>query len=608
MHFDPTSLLAVAPQSPGVYQMYDCQDNLLYVGKARNLKKRLSSYFRAHTPSAKTRLLVSKLNRVDYTLTHSEGEALLLESTLIKQHKPRYNVLLRDDKSYPFLFIGTHADYPRLDFHRGAQRESGRYFGPYPSTHAVRESLQLLQKLFRLRQCRDSFFNNRQRPCLQYQINRCSAPCVGYISVDDYRQDVRLAELFLSGKSQAVIEMLITRMQTAAAAKAYEQAAQYRDQIANLRRLQDSQHVAGKTGDADVIALMMQHDSACIAVVTVRNGSVLGSNCFYPTVPAGETAVSVLTAFLAQYYLNKQQARQLPSNIIINQPIDDAAYLTTALTELGNKKVHLAWRVRGERAHWLALAITNANQAVARFSADKHTIAQQLIQLTESLSLTAPPQRIECFDISHTQGAQTVAACVVFDHQGARKSDYRRFNITGITAGDDYAAMHQALQRRYTKVQQRGGVLPDLLIIDGGKGQLTQAKTVLEELQVTGITLLGIAKGVSRKPGLETLYLCDTTTDVVTIDSHDGALHLLQQIRDEAHRFAITGHRQRRARQAQQSILDDIPGIGSQRRRQLLQQFGGLQGLKQASVEDIATVPGISRRLADAIFARLHKS
>ena len=605
--FDPKPLLANAPQEPGVYQMYDAQDLLLYVGKARNLKKRLSSYFQKQPLTPKTRVLVGKIAKVTFTVTHSEAEALLLENTLIKQHKPRYNVLLRDDKSYPYLLIDTTDDYPRLDFYRGAKREKGLYFGPYPSAQAVRKSLQLLQKLFRLRQCRDSFFRNRTRPCLQYQINRCSAPCCGYISVKDYNDDVELARLFLSGKNEQTIALLTQRMDAASQKKAYEEAGQYRDQIANLRSLQESQHVMGQSGDADVVVALSEHGHVCVELLSIRHGNVLGSQSFYPKVPDGEAIYTVLAAFLSQYYLNAAQEQSLPDEIIINEAIEEADSLAAVLSQLQHKMIRVTANVRAERARWRALALTNAKHALANVLADKNHFQQRLQALTDVLQLAQVPERMECFDISHTQGAQTVGSCVVFDSHGARKSDYRRFNITGITEGDDYAAMHQVLERRYTKVQQTNGQLPDILIIDGGKGQLAQARAVLEALQVTSITLLGVAKGVTRKPGFETVYLQDGQSQPILLESDDIALHLLQQIRDEAHRFAITGHRQRRAKQLTHSILDEVPGVGAKRRRDLLRHFGGLQGLKRASAEDIAKISGISQKLAKDIFARLQK-
>ncbi|MCD6055661.1 MAG: excinuclease subunit [Gammaproteobacteria bacterium] len=605
--FDPASLLSSAPEKPGVYRMYDKDNILLYVGKARNLKKRLRSYFRKELGSSKTTLLVSKIAAVQYTVTHSEGEALLLENTLIKEHKPRYNVLLRDDKSYPYLLISTENEYPRLDFHRGAKREKGLYFGPYPSTQAVRESLQLLQKLFRLRQCQDSFFRNRQRPCLQHQINRCSAPCVNYITPEDYQQDVRLAELFLSGKSHVIIDRLIQRMEAASYAKAYEQAGRYRDQIANLKILQESQHISGKTGNVDIVALVFEQGYACVELLSIRSGNVLGSKPFYPKIPEGETHSAILSAFLSQYYLNIEKTHVLPDEIILNESIDDADWIQEVLSQSQHKTIRIKSTVRGERARWRELAITNAKQALNAFLADKTSFYERMESLSDVLGLAALPERIECFDISHTQGNQTVASCVVFDTQGPRKADYRRFNIEGITPGDDYAAMHQALKRRYTKVKQSGGSLPDLLIIDGGKGQLSKAKAVLEELQITHVMLLGIAKGPTRKAGFETLYLHDQLSQPILLDTHSSALHLLQQVRDEAHRFAITSHRKKRSHELTRSILDEIPGIGAKRRHDLLRQFGGLQGLKRASVEDIAKTPGISRLLAEAIFARLQK-
>lgn len=600
--FDARAFLRNLTTRPGVYRMLGADGCVLYVGKAGNLKKRVASYFRA--PGGlppKTRALMQQVVSVEVTVTNTEGEALLLENHLIKELRPRYNVLLRDDKSYPYIFLSSEDEYPRLTFHRGAKREPGRYFGPYPSAGAVRESLSLLQKLFPVRQCENSFFRNRSRPCLQYQIKRCTAPCVGFVERDDYMRDVRHAEMFLEGRSAQVIDELVARMEQASAALEFEQAARYRDQIASLRRVAERQYVAGEGGDLDVVGCVVEAGMACVQVFFFRGGRNLGNKAFFPQIPEDADAGDVLSGFLAQYYLDKD----VPAEILVSRPFADAELLAQVLAERAGRKVALRTRVRGERARWLQMAQSNAEHALHARLASRSGTQQRLEALRDALNLDQVPLRLECFDISHTMGEATVASCVVFGAEGALKSDYRRFNIHDIAPGDDYAAMRQALTRRYTRLKQGESKMPDVLLIDGGKGQVRQARDVLEELQVEGVTIVGVAKGPERRPGLETLFLSDQSTPII-LPEDSAALHLIQQIRDEAHRFAITGHRQRRSRARNTSVLETIPGMGPKRRQRLLKQFGGLREIARAGVEDLASVQGISRELAQRIYDAFH--
>ena len=599
--FDAKAFLKTLTPRPGVYQMHNAEGEVLYVGKAGNLKKRVSSYFSRSAQTAKTRSLVSQIKSVQVTVTRSETEALLLENNLIKNLKPRYNILLRDDKSYPYIYLSGHPDFPRLGFHRGAQRGKGQYFGPYPSAGAVRDSLNLLQKVFPVRQCEDSFFSNRSRPCLQYQIKRCTAPCVGLVDRETYQEDVRHAVMFLGGKSSQVVDELVTRMETAAAALNFERAAHYRDQIGKLRRVQEKQYVSGETGDIDVVAVAAKSGVGCIQVFYVRGGLLLGNKPFFPIHTQDESETEILNAFLPQYYLGKD----VPAEILVNQPLPEIDLLEQALAAQAGRRVTITSRVKGERARWLEMALTNAQESLAGKLASKAGMRSRMVALQEALGLEQPPSRMECFDISHSMGEATVASCVVFNEEGALKSDYRRFSIENITPGDDYAAMHQALLRRYTRLKNGEGKLPDILFIDGGKGQLSEAEKVLEELQLSGVTLVGIAKGPDRKPGLETLFLSGSNSAII-LPRDSAALLLIQQIRDEAHRFAISGHRQRRDKTRSGSQLEKIPGLGPKRRRSLLSQFGGMSEVARAGVEDLASVEGISRQLAQRIYDNFH--
>ena len=599
--FDARPFLTNLSSKPGVYRMLSGAGEVLYVGKARNLKRRLSSYFRASGLDSKTLALTAKVADIQVTVTNSETEALLLEQSLIKQERPHYNVVLRDDKSYPYIQLTAEA-FPRLSFHRGGKRRDGRYFGPYPSASAVRESLNILQKLFRIRQCDDSFFKNRSRPCLQYQIQRCSAPCVGHIDAQAYQQEVALSVLFLEGRNSQVLEVFQQNMKSAAQRLDYERAAKFRDQIAQLRRVQEQQYVHATDGDADIFAMADGGALACIQALFIRSGRMLGQRTWFPRNELGLSEPQMLGAFLSQFYLGGVE-RDIPKTLITSLPIKDGNILAAALAEQAGRRVELAWDVRGQRARWRQLALDNAGVSLAAFLADKRNVFARLVALQEALGLEDVPERLECFDISHTGGEGTMASCVVFNTDGPLKSDYRRFNISEVPPGDDYGAMEQALRRRYTRLQQGEGILPDLLVIDGGKGQLGRAVQVLAELQVEGVLVLGIAKGAGRKPGMERFFL---ERGEVALPPQSDACHLLQHIRDEAHRFAVAGHRQRRLKQRRSSELDAVPGVGPKRRRSLLTHFGGLRGLKGASVEEMAKAPGVSRQLAEDVYAVLH--
>ena len=599
--FDARSFLRTLTTRPGVYRMLDAEEGILYVGKARNLKQRLSSYFRQSGLAAKTWALMQQMASVEVTVTNTEAEALILENNLIKAHRPRYNVLLRDDKSYPFIYLSSQDDYPRLALHRGARRRKGRYFGPYPNAGAVRESLHLLQKMFRVRQCEDSFFSHRSRPCLQYQIKRCTAPCVGLISIENYAEDVRHTVLFLEGSSSTLNDELVGRMERSAEQLDYEQAAVYRDQISSLRRVQERQYVSGESGDLDILACVVSGGIACVQVFFVRKGINLGNKLFFPKIPADSSAEDVLSAFVAQFYL----PNPVPAQLLMNCALEDELLLERALSERAGHKVSLSHRVRGERARWLQLGVSNAEQALAARLSSQAGMEKRLEMLQNLLELDDLPNRIECFDISHTQGEGTVASCVVFGRDGARKSDYRRFGIRNIVAGDDYAAMEQALLRRYTRLKKEDCSLPEIVLIDGGKGQVGIAAKVLEELQIDEMLIVGVSKGPERKPGMEILHI-PAQHRQLDLDSASPALHLIQQIRDEAHRFAVTGHRQKRARARNVSPLEGIPGVGPRRRQQLLKQFGGIQEVARAGIEDLCKISGISRALAQQIYDVFH--
>ncbi len=597
--FDAATLIADLPHRPGVYRMRNAGGDVLYVGKARDLRKRVASYFQKSDHGPRTQVMLSQVAGVEVTVTRSEAEALILENNLIKSLAPRYNILFRDDKSYPYLMVTGDA-FPRLGFHRGALERQHAYYGPFPNAGAVRESIQLLQKVFRLRTCEDSVFQNRSRPCLLHQLSRCSAPCVGLIDQASYAADVRNAKLFMDGREDDVMSALAARMQTAADSLDYERAAVHRDQIRSLAKVQGRQYVdTSKALDADAIACAIEQEIACVNLAMIRNGRYLGDKSFFPQHAEGRSPGEVVGAFLAQHYLQSPP----PGLVIVGDDVD-ADELAGAIAEHAGRPLQIVSRPHAERRAWLEMAERNARQALAQRAREQGTQETRLAAMREALGLAASVQRIECFDISHTHGEATVAACVIYDHYRMRNSEYRRYNITGIQPGDDYAAMRDVLQRRYEKVARGEGVIPDLILVDGGKGQVNAARVVLVELGFADLDLVGVAKGPERKPGLEELVMADGR--VLHLDKEHPGLHLIQQIRDEAHRFAITGHRQRRAKQRVTSTLESISGIGSKRRRQLLERFGGLKGVQAASVEDLAQVEGISRTLAERIYRELH--
>lgn len=601
--FDAQHFLKHLTASPGVYRMYNDAEEVIYVGKAKNLKKRVSSYFRGNLDNNKTRALVAQIANIDVTVVNSETEAFLLENNFIKKYRPRYNVLLRDDKSYPFIFLSDH-EHPRLSFHRGPKKKKGEYFGPYPSAWAVRESLRSMQKIFPVRQCEDSYYRARSRPCLQYQMKRCSAPCVkGYVSDEEYQEQVDLARLFLKGKNQQVIDSLVNKMEQASSELNFEAAANYRDQIGTLRKVQEQQWVSGNQDEMDIFGFAMKGNMACIQVMFIRDTQLLGSKAYFPKVPSTATESEVFESFFLQFYLAGNKT--IPKQVVLQQTLSDEEAIAELLSREAGYKVRLYRGARDEKRRYLQLAQNNADNALASQFVQQKSVHARYLSLEAALELDIPIQRMECFDISHTSGQQTVASCVVFNREGPMKSDYRRYNIEGITPGDDYAAMAQALKRRYKPTQDEDKI-PDILFIDGGKGQLTQAETFFEDWTADKKPLLiGVAKGTTRKPGLETLILADTR-EIIPMESDSPGLHLIQHIRDESHRFAIAGHRNRRQKVKTTSTLESIPGIGAKRRQALLKYMGGLQGLKKASRDEIANVPGISSELAEVIYDHLH--
>lgn len=599
--FDVKAFLKTLTQRPGIYKMLNARGEIIYIGKAKNLKNRVSSYFRNNAASPKQTAMVAKVAGIEVTVTHTEGEALLLESQLIKQHKPRYNISLRDDKTYPYVFISSFHDFPQLSYHRGAKKRKGQYFGPYPSASAVKETLKLLQKIFPVRQCEDSYYNARSRPCLQHQIERCTAPCVGLISKADYQADVDNTILFLEGQGGLLIDNLVSKMEAASTRLAFEEAAAHRDQILRLRAVLEKHCVEGEKGDVDLIACAVKADVACIQVFFIRNGQNLGNRQFSPKIGGDNEPSLVLQAFISQYYLDKL----VPHELIVSHPVAEAALLIEVLSSQAKHAVAISSNVRGDRQKWLQMAITNAENALLAKLADKQGLYARFVSLQEELHCAEVPKRLECFDISHTQGAQTVASCVVFDREGPVKSDYRRFNIEGVTGGDDYAAIHQAVLRRFKRLKQGEHPAPDILLIDGGKGQVAAAQSALAELAVNNVMIVGVSKGPDRKAGMEKIILPDHELPL-DVTPGASALLLIQHIRDEAHRFAITGHRQRRGKVNQQSVLENIAGLGPKRRQVLLKQFGGLQGVISAGVDALSGIDGISRQLAQRIYDTFH--
>lgn len=599
--FDVKAFLKTLTQRPGIYRMLNDKGEIIYIGKAKNLKNRVSSYFRNQNASPKQQAMVAKVAGIEVTVTHTEGEALLLESQLIKRHKPRYNISLRDDKTYPYVFISSFHDFPQITFHRGAKKRKGQYFGPYPSASAVKETLQLLQKIFPVRQCEDSYYNSRSRPCLQHQIERCTAPCVGLIDKASYKTDLDNSILYLEGQGGLLIDRLVAKMETASNQLEFEQAGAYRDQIFRLRAVIESQCVEGERGDVDIIACASKGDVACVQVFFIRNGQNLGNRQFYPKMGEDNDPAQILQAFISQYYLDKAA----PQELIVSHALPETALLIEVLSAQAKRQVAISSNVRGERQKWLQMALTNADNALQTKLADKQGLYARFVSLQQELGCTEVPKRLECFDISHTQGAQTVASCVVFDREGPVKSDYRRFNIEGVTGGDDYAAIHQAVFRRFKRLKQGEHIAPDILLIDGGKGQVAEAKKALAELQINNVMIVGVSKGPDRKAGMEKIILPDQDQPL-DVTPNAAALLLIQHIRDEAHRFAITGHRQRRGKAQNKSVLEDIAGLGPKRRQLLLKQFGGLQGVSGASVDALASIEGISRQLAQRIYDTFH--
>ena len=585
--------------------MLDGDGQVLYVGKAKNLKNRVASYFRKTGLTPKTAALVKRIVQIDVTVTETETEALILEHNLIKQYRPQFNILMRDDKSYPYIFLSDRDQWPRLSFHRGPKKVEGTYFGPFPSVHAVRDSMSFLQKTFRVRQCEDVFFKNRSRPCLQYQIKRCSAPCVGFVEPESYAADVNLTRLYLDGKAEKILQQLERDMEKLALALEFEKAGECRDQISALRQVQAQQMIEKGRGTIDVVAGAVTDGQACVHMLYVRQGRILGSRSYYPKAPLAEKVSDLLDEFLPHLYLSGGGRPDLPKEILVNAALDGAEVLTDALKERIGRNIEIRDSVRGFRAKWIELAQRTAEQNLAGKLASKQTLQQRFESLRDTIGLDETPERLECFDISHSSGEAVVASCVVFDSNGALKSDYRRFNIENITGGDDYAAMEQAIRRRYTRLMKGEGKLPDILLIDGGKGQIGITKSVLADLGVVGVIVLGVAKGTTRKPGMETLILADQNNKVIA-RPQQAALHLIQQIRDEAHRFAITGHKQRRDKKRRTSALEGIPGVGPTRRRDLLKHFGGIVGVKKASVADLMKVANINKKVAEAIYGALY--
>lgn len=600
--FDDKAFLKTLTQQPGVYRMLNSDTTILYVGKAKNLKNRVSSYFSRSSISPRIKLMMQQVMAVEITVTNTEAEALLLENNLIKEHHPKYNILLRDDKSYPYILLSAH-DFPSLSFYRGSRKKKGEYFGPYASVGAVRETLSLLQKAFKVRQCSESFYRNRSRPCLQYQIDRCTAPCVNLISASNYAKDVDYARKFLQGKSEQVVDHLVSEMEKSADNLEFEHAAKMRDQIEALRQVSQQQYVSDLSGDCDIITCRIHETLACVQVFQVRNKMNLGNKCFFPKNPHIYEEPKLLSAFIGQYYLH----RRPPEEIITAHEPAESDVLAEMLSNQRESKVKITSSVRGKRARWLEFANKNVVMAFETRLASQAGIEQRYLALEEIFSIDDPIQRMECFDISHTSGELTVASCVVFNREGPSKSEYRKFNIENITPGDDYAAMLQAITRRYTRIKKGEGKLPDILFIDGGKGQLTQARQVMGELQVEGVLVVGVAKGAERRPGMETLFILGDNRPI-HLPSNSLALHLVQQIRDEAHRFAITSHRKRRNKSRTISPLEGIAGLGPKRRQSLLKYFGGIQGIERASKQELAKTPGISNQLAQIIHEVIHST
>ena len=600
--FNPGKFLESLTRSCGVYRMLDGKNAVLYVGKAKNLRRRVASYFGSRSHQPRIQKLMNRTRRVEVTVTETEQEALLLECNLIKRHKPRFNIYLRDDKSYPYIYATTRDSFPRFAFHRGARRGKGRYLGPYSNAAAVRSALGQAQKLFRIRLCEDSYFHYRERPCLQYQLDRCTAPCVGLVSEEEYAADASQALLFLEGKNEAVLEDLLGRMERAAEELDYERAALLRDRVAALQRIQASQSVAGGAArDLDVVAVAESGGVFCVAVLWIRRGTLTGSRLFFPRVVPGVESGEVLGAFISQHYFE----RGAPREVISGGPVSRRDLLESALGMQSGHRVAVRWKVRGWRRRWVELARRNADAGALQQAAGARGLASQLKALARELRLMRPPERIECFDISHTGGESPVASCVVFSPEGASRSEYRRFNIRGAESGDDYGAIAEAVRRRYGRLVREESPLPELLLIDGGRGQLNAARAELEALGLSSMPVAAVAKGFGRREGRERIYMPDLARPLIP-GSGSAALKLIARIRDEAHRFALEGHRRRRHGARKSSVLEEVPGLGPKRRRQLLRHFGGLRGVEAAPVEDLRKLPGIGPELAQRIYGALH--
>ena len=587
--------------NPGVYRMYDSEQKVIYVGKAKNLKNRVSSYFRSNNHSVRIKRMISLINKVDITITKSEADAFIFENIQIKKYRPKFNILLRDDKSYPYIYVDTQHNFPRLSFYRGKKKKIGKLFGPYSNVYSVRDALNTLQKLFKVRQCSDSFFNNRSRPCLQHQIERCSAPCVGLISKDEYLSDINMSMKFLDGKNNEIIEMLIKKMEDASSEQQYELAAGYRDQIESLRHTCEQSSVSSEKGDVDLISVFIQSDTACIQVFNIRNGVNYGNETFFPDIDETINESTLLSIFIGQYYISKP----IPKEIIINKITKDKKLLEFILTKKKNTKVVITNRVRGIRQKWIELAEKNTLSSINTKILSKKNMFNRFQALQEFLKLDEIPKKLECFDISHTFGEETVASCVSFSVEGPQKKDYRKFNIRTSSIGDDYAAMREVLQRHFSRLKKSELPLPDICFIDGGLGQVNIAIQVMEDLQISTVQIIGVSKGKARKAGDETIII-NFGKEKVKLEKNSLALHLIQQIRDEAHRFAITGHRKKRDKKKFESPLEEIPGLGPKRKQILLKHFGGLQGIVKAGEDEIKKIPGINKTLAEAIYYRFH--
>ena len=606
MSFNPKKFIKSLTSRPGIYCMKNSEGKIIYVGKAKNLRKRVASYFnRIDSQTIKNQVMIKQIDNIDVTVTQTENEALILENNFIKEYKPKYNIIFRDDKSYPYIYLSTKHKYPRFYYHRGSLKGEGKYFGPFPSAGAVKKSLNLIQKLFLVRSCEDNVFSNRSRPCLQYQIKRCSAPCVNYISKDEYQYDLKNATLFIEGKKEKIIKELTGPMQSASDNLDYEKAAKLRDQIRSVREIQQKQYASGESDNFDIVACVKNTNYACIQLSFIRSGLNLGSRKYYPRHIEEQSESDLIQAFLSQFYLNNKKLKKYPAEILVSHDIDEKTLVETVIYEKFKQNIKIKYKVRGERAKWLSIAKENATLDLRQKLAINENLTKRYKALQDLLSFAEPIEKMECFDISHMQGESTVGSCVVFGKNGAIKEQYRKFNIENITKGDDYAAISQIIRRRYMRLIKENNILPDLILIDGGKGQINVAKKELDELQLSHILILGIAKGPSRKAGMENLIL-SIDNEIIECDSASPALHLIQHIRDEAHRFAIMAHRQKRKKKRSRSILEEIEGIGNKRRQLLIRHFGGLQGVSKASINELTKVSGINKNLAKKIYETIH--